>query len=325
MGPRHASGEKHFTDHIFLSTWPHAFVISIVGYAILLGFVNCTDIYDEQVSRQQAALSSIAYCKEARIENWDCATCQEFPGYVNVTALQGPRNARGFVALSIKESKQLKRKVSSPMVIEVAFAGTDVASIRNWMDDLEVFPVSHYYDRKRCRACKVHMGFLATYEALQDDVLSTVTRLLKQHPGVQVALTGHSLGGALAILCALDLKAKIRGVDLAPLYLFGAPRVGNGAFAQFTASQDFQIFRVIHNRDPVPHLPFMSWGFRHPPQEVLYDQAQNIHVVCSLETGEDATCSDRFPVAFDLMRMDDHTSYLGVDFSATYVHCALLV
>ena len=47
-------------------------------------------------------------------------------------------------------------------------------------------------------------------------------------------IPGHSLGGALATLAAYDFRKKARdnGVDLrVACYTFGAPRVGNHAFA----------------------------------------------------------------------------------------------
>ena len=43
-------------------------------------------------------------------------------------------------------------------------------------------------------------------------------------------MTGHSLGGALAVLCALDLQDIYGNINL---YTFGCPRVGNAAFAQY--------------------------------------------------------------------------------------------
>jgi Lipase (class 3) len=42
---------------------------------------------------------------------------------------------------------------------------------------------------------------------------------------------GHSLGGAMAILCAMDVKARFDFEQL-QVYTFGAPRVGNRAFAR---------------------------------------------------------------------------------------------
>ena len=44
-------------------------------------------------------------------------------------------------------------------------------------------------------------------------------------------ILGHSLGGALATLAAIDLQRRKHFKDL-HIYTFGAPRTGNHAFAQ---------------------------------------------------------------------------------------------
>lgn len=44
-------------------------------------------------------------------------------------------------------------------------------------------------------------------------------------------VTGHSLGGALAILAAADIKSVGHKVD--EVYTFGQPRVGNVAFSKW--------------------------------------------------------------------------------------------
>ena len=53
---------------------------------------------------------------------------------------------------------------------------------------------------------------------------------------LKVALTGHSLGGALATLAAYDIRQELvrRGQQEAQVvcYSFGAPRCGNHAFAR---------------------------------------------------------------------------------------------
>lgn len=73
-------------------------------------------------------------------------------------------------------------------------------------------------------------------------------------------------------------------------------KVGNAAFATFSVSHGVPIFRVVHNRDPVPHLPFEAWGYRHPPTEIFFDADQTSHVVCN-DSGEDLACSDQFWVS----------------------------
>lgn len=81
----------------------------------------------------------------------------------------------------------------------------------------------------------VHRGFRDHYWAVRDKVNSTIAR----HGGgtKQLFITGHSLGGALSTLCAIDqATAQDRKADRRfrphSVYTFGSPRVGNGFFAK---------------------------------------------------------------------------------------------
>ena len=71
------------------------------------------------------------------------------------------------------------------------------------------------------------------------------------HPQEKLLLTGHSLGGAGATLLGSELVE--RGVDPShlPVITFGAPAVGNGAFARQVGSR-LQLERVVTSLDPVP-------------------------------------------------------------------------
>lgn len=63
--------------------------------------------------------------------------------------------------------------------------------------------------------------------------ISISSCLFKSHVA-QVLVTGHSLGGALAMLAAHDIAKALEALDRntsVACYTFGAPRVGNYAFA----------------------------------------------------------------------------------------------
>lgn len=75
---------------------------------------------------------------------------------------------------------------------------------------------------------------------------------------VEVYATGHSLGGGLANLCALDLR-RCFGCDLdlvAKVYTFGGPKVGNQNFANFYNEQigEGMSYRVENLLDPAPYI-----------------------------------------------------------------------
>lgn len=84
---------------------------------------------------------------------------------------------------------------------------------------------------------KVHTGFLHCYRSGELDVRlargvrRAVQRAARAGAGpVRVLVTGHSLGGALGMLCAYDVARAHPGLDVS-CYTFGTPRVGNRAFA----------------------------------------------------------------------------------------------
>lgn len=68
-----------------------------------------------------------------------------------------------------------------------------------------------------------------------------------------VWITGHSLGGALAVLAAARLKLQ----GIAPhVYTFGQPRVAFGEFAdRFDAELSGRLWRFVNQSDLVPRLP----------------------------------------------------------------------
>lgn len=76
--------------------------------------------------------------------------------------------------------------------------------------------------------------------------------------------TGHSLGGAMSVLCALSVKLHLPHLKI-QIHNFGQPRVGDPNLSKFITNKVDQIFRVVHNKDIVPHLPPEGLGYHHPP------------------------------------------------------------
>ena len=75
-----------------------------------------------------------------------------------------------------------------------------------------------------------------------------------QNPSASVAVTGHSLGAALAVLSAAHLQSQ-EGINVDYLYTFGLPRVGDSAFSSWFNSIIPQAIHVTHYHDIVPHVP----------------------------------------------------------------------
>ena len=70
----------------------------------------------------------------------------------------------------------------------------------------------------------VHKGFLTYYSGVKHQIFNHVDRMMKKSPASEIHVSGHSLGGAMANLGAVDLAAKYPNVKVA-LWTFGAPRV----------------------------------------------------------------------------------------------------
>lgn len=96
---------------------------------------------------------------------------------------------------------------------------------------------------------RIHPGFRKAYEDVQYQVLE----LLKQVDDIPLYITGHSLGGALAV-CATYFLPKHR---LAACYTFGGPRVGDQNFVDRFKTP---IYRVVNGYDPVPMIPPSATG-----------------------------------------------------------------
>jgi triacylglycerol lipase len=138
----------------------------------------------------------------------------------------------------------------------VAFRGT--ADLRNWLTDLDCELI-------RVLNFRVHRGFYEAMQAVELDLDAS----LNEAQETRLWVTGHSLGGALAKLWAL--WAAGRGHDVAGVYTFGQPRVGDAAFASFYDSVlRAQSFRVVHADDIVPRVPWMLARYRHAGHEVFF-------------------------------------------------------
>ena len=126
---------------------------------------------------------------------------------------------------------------------------------------------THYHGVSGAR---VHSGFHKAYTSIQDEVKAAVNHLLISHPKAHLLVTGHSLGGALATLAALDMRKHFPALKVT-LYTFGQPRVGNPEFSNYVFSQLPQSYiRVVNYDDAVAHIPHRVQGYKHAGNEVWY-------------------------------------------------------
>ena len=175
--------------------------------------------------------------------------------------------------------------------IVVAFRGS--VNIENWIEDF-TFDLVNY---EACEGCKIHLGFFEDYKLIEGKINEKVIGLIAKYPTASILSTGYSLGAALSLVAGLRLKEKFPRVRM-EVHNFGQPRVGNKALAAYAHRTLDTVYRVVHNRDLVPHLPFESMDYRHTAYEVFFNEKMTEFKVCS-ESGEDSSCSNHFDPAYN--------------------------
>ena len=102
-------------------------------------------------------------------------------------------------------------------------------------------------------------------EGFADAWISVRERVMNWVNGVQVHMTGHSLGGAIATVAAVDI-APSHDVTLVT---FGAPRA---LHETCPLHHRIQAYRVVNNNDVVPRLPPESAGYAHRGRLVYFTE-----------------------------------------------------
>lgn len=127
-----------------------------------------------------------------------------------------------------------------------------------------------------------------------------VLLLASQNPNYQIIVAGHSLGGALASLCAVELAEWIDSQQEVYLTTFESLRVGDNTFVElsnhFFLPKTYRSIRVTNAHDVCVHLPTADLGFIHMGQEYFVPSPQEglpskTAYACGAAEGEDPRCS----------------------------------
>jgi len=241
-------------------------------------------------------LSQLAYCGQGKTLNLKYTGV--LTGFVATKTIYGGvlDDTEGFIGY-LPSNKSIYVVFRGTTDIQDAI--TDIGIIR---EDWKSFP--------ECKHCGVHSGFYGSEKHVLSDVLIEVARLKNLYPSYQVRVTGHSLGGAIAILTQMDLIKAGYG---ATMINFGQPRVFDKQAADFVRSLTSYSYRVVHHKDIVPHNPTSDFpvSFYHTATELYQDKDVTTVRVCNALDGEDKNCSDQFG-ALSGLTIDDHLSYLGL-------------
>ncbi|XP_062181209.1 lipase-like isoform X2 [Phragmites australis] len=270
-------------------------------------------IYDPTLARTLAEYTSAVYTADlTQLFSWTCQRCGDLTEGFEVIEL----------IVDVKNCLQAYVGFAGDMnAVIVVFRGTQENSIQNWIEDL--FWKQLDLDYPGMPEAKVHSGFYSAYHntTLRDGVVSGIQKTRAVYGNIPIMVTGHSMGGAMASFCALDLVVNF-GLKDVTLMTFGQPRIGNAVFASYFRRHLPNAVRVINAHDIVPHLPpyyhyFPQKTYHHFPREVWIHNVGLGSFIYSIEqicdgSGEDPTCS-RSVIGNSV---HDHIHYLSISMHA---------
>ena len=216
-----------------------------------------------------AQASAVAYDTPERCAKWASVS-----GFTGAFDFFDSHDTQGFVA-------------ESGDAIIVAFRGTQPNRPMDWFVDFRA--TSSPWDHN---AGKVHSGFYDALRKVWGVALANgevLPKRLVNQGSKTIWITGHSLGGALAELCAAQ-TVFVSNIPVQGVYTFGQPRVGSKDFADaLNAKLGSGIFRFVNDRDIVPRVPLFSMGYCHYGSQRFFDHAGESTVADSaVETLKDA-------------------------------------
>lgn len=184
-------------------------------------------------------------------------------GLTNSRFFYNPRsNAHGFV-------------VTNENVCIVAFRGSREA--KDFHQDSKINFAS--IDESLDKNVKAHEGFRECCISIQEDAIRFMKEVNPRK--LPLIITGHSLGGANAVLAAYmatvypDKSHDDTHYSIKAMYTYGQPRVGNHHFHEDFKRRgklDEKLIRVVNKGDVITRMPPFLSGYRHNGHELFFDE-----------------------------------------------------
>ncbi|KAJ3178446.1 hypothetical protein HDU87_003520 [Geranomyces variabilis] len=235
-----------------------------------------------------ALYAAAAYCANG-LSGWTCGDrCA--PGIKVVSTFKDPNtDTVAYVGYNAANNEIL-----------VVYRGT--SSIRSAITDAKFWKADATQGLDRLQVpsgAKVHSGFLAAANIASDFVHQSINTILTTVPGSQdwnLSVVGHSLGGAISILSAVELLDYLGDSwnDKISVYTYGQPRTGNQVWAEWVETLPFasRISRTTHTNDIVPHVPPTLLSFMHHQTETWIDSNGALNTCSDSTSAEAKDCAN---------------------------------
>ncbi len=256
---RRADG-KHAFHHMYgLSSSDQEKTHALRAYLRERGFLPCetpNHVISPPVTRQWNALQweayAIKYCGDQNLAGGEHLNSYGTELSVNGRASIFRDEKNKIFTISFRGSSNLENYLN-----DVWCGCIDISRLTN--GSFKALP-------EKYKTLEVRRGFSYEYAALQKlfrekNIYQEI--LNKQNAGWRLLITGHSLGGALAVCTVADLLLNFSTIQLDKtcLVTFGAPRLGNKVFSQWIdRSGLYMNLRIEVEGDPVVSLPAQNDG-----------------------------------------------------------------
>ena len=230
-------------------------ILSVIGYFLWSVFAPPTSGEIEEETRDKP-ITVAATLKEKLDESiyaydypgWaiakELAQCSS-DAYLSPVEAEEALKKRGYKSVASLNSSTLVGYVATlGENAVIMFRGTNPSEIQDWYINLS-------NRSRKVDHGNVHAGFWTGYDSLHGQL----AKVLEASKPKKVWITGHSLGGALAVVCAYRLSS-MENLEIAGVMTFGQPKVGNPAFCKhMDVTLRGRMVHFVNESDLVPRVP----------------------------------------------------------------------
>ncbi|KAF7014410.1 hypothetical protein CFC21_028405 [Triticum aestivum] len=166
---------------------------------------NRTFVFNYTLAKTIVEYASAVYMTDlTALYTWTCSRCNDLTKGFEIRC----------IIVDIQNCLQAFIGVDHNLnAVIVAIRGTQENSVQNWIKDLVWKQVDLNYPNMP--DAKVHTGFYSAYNntLLRPAITNAVRKARRLYGDISVIVTGHSMGGAMASFCALDLAVWEHDVD----------------------------------------------------------------------------------------------------------------
>jgi triacylglycerol lipase len=127
---------------------------------------------------------------------------------------------------------------------------------------------------------RLHAGFNREV----DDLWPILVQRIEENR-LPMWFAGHSLGGAMATICAGRCKLSKIPSNPSAIFTFGSPRVGNKKYINYVKIPHY---RWVNNNDIVARVPPALLGYRHSGNEIYIDSDGHVRFLTYWERVRDS-------------------------------------